>query len=384
MKISFSLNFMRSILLTSALLIICASFSPKQWNGVLLISEKDGEYHAFIDNLDDVNHVSLLTFINEKTAEYPITRKNSVTSFKRSLNDQGYIAVIKDKEVVSSVRLDKIQFMNYQYFQNRVNSVSSSMDTLAHGEPTTYASEEAAKEDVIYDPQSIIVVDKDQKEYEIIEIDGKKIIVERKKEEVEVVETEVVVVEKVEVKSDLSEMEQFLLGNHYIHKVDNHEDIRLKKDLPESIAKEAESVEKDYTIFNNYYSWLHLKEKKSGKDVAFDGEYMVEIDKEYFQMLNSDKLKLKSYHVDHDILLKPHNKKWMGIYYKNTLLTEFKTKTGYRIEEVDHDDFLVIMEHHKYNVNAKDNYITITKDNTVIKKFNTDTFDKEPVLFENK
>ncbi|KXX70104.1 hypothetical protein [Flammeovirga sp. SJP92] len=373
------LNSFRLVLLTIGIFIISAFDKNNSWNGVLLITEKNGEYHAFVDKIDDVNHLSLLTKINDIEKEYPITRKNKVVTFKSNPNDYGYIAVQKNREIVSSVRLRHIQFIDYRHFNNRVYNATARMGKLENESPTRTTIVEKETDSVAYDPQSIIYVDDQQQEFEVIDVEGKKRIVEKEDEVVEEKEDVAVVVEEL-VASDLSEMEHFLLGNHYIHKVDNHEKIRLKKDLPPSIAKEAKSLEKDYTIENNYYSWLHLKEKKSGDDIAFDGEYMIDIDDEYFQMLNSDKLALKTYHVHHDILLKPHNKKWMGIYYQNILLTEFKTKSGYKVEEVDENDFLVIMEHHKYNVNSQNEYITITKDKKVVKKFHIDSFKERPAF----
>ncbi|MBD0403784.1 hypothetical protein [Flammeovirga sp. EKP202] len=373
MRISPLLNSFRLLLLTTGIFLLSAFANNNTWNGVLLISEKDGEYHAFVDNINDANHLSLLTMINDVEKEYPITRRNKVVTFKSNPSDYGYVAVRKNKEVVSSVRLRHIQFIDYRYFNNRVENVTAKMGTLEKGSPTEYPAVEKKVDSIAYSPQDIVVIGDEKQEFEVIDVEGKKKIVEKEEEE-EIVAT----VE--EVPSDLSEMEQFLLGNHYIHKVEDHEEIRLKANLPSSIAKEAKSIEDGYTIENNYYSWLHLKDKKSGKDIAFDGEYMIDIDKEYFQMLNSDKLKLKTYHVHHDILLKPHNKKWMGIYYQNILLTEFKTKTGYKVEEVDENDFLVIMEHHKYNVNSQNKYITITKDKKVVKKFHVDTFKESPAF----
>ncbi|NME69219.1 hypothetical protein [Flammeovirga aprica] len=380
MRISPSLNSLRLLLLTLGIFIISAFNNNRTWNGVLLIAEKNGEYHAFVDKVNDLNQLSLLTRINDVEKEYPITRENNVVSFKTNPNDYGYVAVKKDQQVVSSVRLRHIQTMDYRYFRNRVSDANARMGRLEKSTSSEYPEVTKKETDsVAYDPQSIIFISDQQQEFEVIDVEGKKKIVEKEEEdeiEIELEDT----IEEVVVASDLSEMEQFLLGNHYIHKVDNHENIRLKKDLPPSIAKEAKSIEKDYDIVNNYYSWLHLKEKKSGDNIAFDGEYMIDIYSEYFQMMNSDKLKLKTYHVHHDILLKPHNKKWMGIYYQNILLTEFKTKSGYRIEEVDENDFLVIMEHHKYNVNSENKQITITKDKKVVKQFHTDSFKERPAF----
>lgn len=350
-------------------IILFSSFSIKnQWDGVLLISKVGAEYHVFLDRIPDVQDLSIISKINENKKVYDISKKHDIIKIEREENEKGYIAVAKNQQIVSSVKLAKIQFTNNKYLMKRAAYVAAKESTITNNSPIQNEKNVSSDLKSRGEYKETVVTEVNNNEEIIVKEDTSP-------------ENNIVEETKVTIVSDLSEYENFLLMHHFIHKVENHENIKMKEDLPLAIAKEADTLDADFEIINNYYSWLHLKDKKSENNFAFDGEYLIEIDHMYFKIQDSNKLLLKSYYVDHDISVKPHNKKWLGIYYKNVLLSEFKTKNGYRIEEQDKDNFIIRIDKHKYNVNCDKEIITITKDGTVIKRININSFKNEPTPY---
>ncbi|MBB6459409.1 hypothetical protein [Flammeovirga kamogawensis] len=337
---------------------ICSfSIFSRDWNGILLITKQGDEYLAFIDKLESTEDITIVSYINNNRNEYAINSLSDVIHLKFNKSDDGYIAVKKGKQIVSSVRLNHIQDMNTKQFNSRVQKAKDSAPVKQ--QEVVFVEPEPKKDQI----KVVTVV---EEEITVTEVPDEKIEEEKVKEE------------KATALAGISTYETFLVYNHYKHSVKNVEDIKSRDDLSKEIVKEATLLEESYEIENDYYSWLHLKDKKKGDHFAFDGEYLFEIDPKYFELKHSDKHLLKVYRDEHDIRVKPHNKKWMGIYYQDILVSEFKSANGYEFSKLDEDNFMINIEKHVYKVNCSRTYITIRKDGKIIEQFNTNSFKKEP------
>ncbi|AZQ61076.1 hypothetical protein EI427_02235 [Flammeovirga pectinis] len=357
-SVKHNLKYLFLLLSIPTVLGICSfSIFSGDWNGILLITKQGDEYLAFLDKLESTEDVTIVTYINNNRTEYAINSISDVTRLKFKKSDDGYIAVKQGKQIVSSVRLNQIQDMNTKQFNSRVQKAKDA--TPVEQQQVVFVEPEPKKDQI----EVVTIV---EEEITVTEVPDEKI------------EEETVEEESVAAVAGISTYEIFLVNNHYKHSVKNVEDIKSRDDLSKEIVKEAILLEEQYEIVNDYYSWLHLKDKEKGDHYAFDGEYLFEIDEKYFELKHSDKYLLKVYRDEHDIRVKPHNKKWMGIYYQDILVSEFKSTKGFEFSKLDEDNFMIKIEKHVYKVNCSRTYITIRKDGKIIEQFNTNSFKKEP------
>ncbi|NLR90053.1 hypothetical protein [Flammeovirga agarivorans] len=352
-------------LLTGLILLSSFAFhsSSKEWDGVILIKEQDNKYYAFVDNITNTDNLELVSFINNNRTAFDINKRSDVIELPYQPGDKGYIAVKQDNVILSSVTLRHIQYTNPVIFDRRVARAKEA---------------EPKEEEVVVVDQQPITPPEPEEEPDVIEV----VPVDERGVKIEETTTVVEEDEEGEAESNTFKMtvyEEFLVYNHYKHSMSNVEDIKSRDDLTSEIIKEAQLLEEEYTIKNDYYSWLHLNDIKKGHDWAFDGEYLFKIDPKYFQSHDTKKYALKNFRDEHDIKVKPHNKKWVGIYYKDVLLSEFKSDKGYTFKALDDNNFTIQIEKHEYKVNCTKDHITIRKDGSIINNFNTESLKAEPV-----
>ncbi|OHX68023.1 hypothetical protein [Flammeovirga pacifica] len=347
--------------------------SSNDWNGVLLITEKDNKFYAFVDQVSSTDELSIVTYIDNKRSSTPINSKGEVALVDMTKNSKGYVAVKRGNHIVSSVLIGQIKYSDPEYFDERVKNAGgddSYMAAAATQSTTNSPEEEMAKDEQTITPP-VEVEEKDS--IEVVTVDAATDSTTTKEE-----------IEATSNTFEMSVYEEFLVYNHYKHSMKNVDEIKSRDDLSEEIKEEAKYLDGEFEILNDYYSWLHLKDKEKGDEWAFDGEYLFKIIPKYFVLKDTEKYELKVFRDEHDIRVKPHNKKWVGIYYKDFLLSEFKSEDGYTFKKTDNNNFTVNIMKHEYKVNCSKDHVTIRKDGEIIEHFNTESLKEEPVpVFDN-
>ncbi|MBB3698426.1 hypothetical protein KMW28_16310 [Flammeovirga yaeyamensis] len=365
------MNSKKSTFFLGLFLLVLFGFAPtSDWDGVLLITKKDNKFYAFVDQVSSTEELQIISYLDDKRTSTPINSKGDVAELPMTENSKGYVAVKKGNQIVSSVLINQIRYSDNDYFEERVAKAGGSLAAA-----TVASSTQTKEEEPVVKDNQPITPPAEVEEKDSVEV----VTVVKETEEEEEIEIDIPEEEAASSTFEMSVYEEFLVYNHYKHSMKNVDEIKSRDDLTPEIIEEAKYLEGEFEVLNDYYSWLHLKDKEKGDEWAFDGEYLFKIIPKYFVLKDTEKYELKVFRDEHDVRVKPHNKKWVGIYFRDHLLSEFKSEDGYTFKKVDNNNFNINIMKHEYKVNCSPDHVTIRKDGKVIEHFNTESLKEEPV-----
>ncbi|ANQ51372.1 hypothetical protein MY04_4028 [Flammeovirga sp. MY04] len=373
-----------------------ATFTPPFWDGVLLANKSDDQISAFVDKTEQINELVIIANINGKTIKHPVKDFGRMLKVNVQPNSKvtGFIMVKKLGFVVASVKVHDIISSNQHYLLAR-SAVMKNMDQQIGYQFTsktyTSAPSKAAitsnkqKHDDVLDAGQVgagFVLKENRKnkrhrgEATLEELPTTE---EYKEEKIEVVATRGPA--KIRKASSLAHFEKVIYNSLFPKYIKGKKKEPTRQGV--SVKKDALSFDSDYHVVKDHDSWLYLEHKRKSSEMAFDGEYLFEINTDYFDIQYKNEEEVLSFLDKHYISMKPHNKKLLGFYYRGHEIIALKSYQPYYVQMTNQNLMKVKTGGKTYTFYSDKKYLVVKENGKILHKLSKDILKIDSQFYYN-
>ncbi|MBB6459408.1 hypothetical protein [Flammeovirga kamogawensis] len=365
---------------------------PSFWDGVLLASKSETSITAFVDKTEDIDALTIVANVDGKTITHPVKLYGRSLTIETSGDLNGFIMVKKLGFVVASTKLSEIVSTEQHYLLARV-AVMKSMDKKIGYQfsSRSYKTLDKAPTEAKKRVNSDILASNSANQGFTLKEERKPINAKpRKNDYVYTPSTEIV--EEKEVEEDTSEKlnitnsrsnvaikaaSNSLLFEGVIHHAIHPKYLKKQKSISLTTKKDAKEFDQEYDVITDNNSWLLLEHKRRSETYSFDGEYIIKLDKKYFDIKYTNKEEIDRYLVRNHISIKPYNKKLLGIYFENHEITALKSTSTYTISRYNNNTLKIKTGNITYTIFSDEKLLVIRENETQLHKLNKRIFNQK-------
>ncbi|AZQ61077.1 hypothetical protein EI427_02240 [Flammeovirga pectinis] len=364
---------------------------PPFWDGVLLASKSETSITAFVDKTEDIDALTIVANVDGKTITHAVKLYGRSLTIETNGGQNGFIMIKKLGFVVASTKISEIVSTEQHYLLARV-AVMKSMDKKIGYQfsSRSYKTLNKAPSEAKKRANSDILTSNTANQGFTLKEERKPINAKPRNDIYVYTSSTEIVEEKVSEEENeklnitnsrgnvaIKAATNSLLFEGVIHHAIHPKYLKKQKSISLNTKKDAKGFDQEYDVISDNNSWLLLEHKRRSETFSFDGEYIIKLDKEYFNIKYNNKEEIDKYLLKNHLSIKPYNKKLLGIYFENHEITALKSTSVYTISQYNKNTIKIKTGNTTYTIFSDDKLLVIRENNNQLHKLNKKIFNQK-------